>query len=496
MKWHHLERHLDPLAQRQRKLRTWRALTACWVAGILMTVSLWALDINSWATLPVLVGVMTIVVVWAVRRANEWQPDYRDLARRIERDNPDLHAVLLTALEQEPDPKTGELNFLQQRVINEALAEALKGQWIESVPATRLAGAAALQCVALIAMATASTQLVPINVAAAGTKPSNAEKPGGSNPGASPAKLAKVEPGDTEVERGSSLAFLAEFVERTPPDAQLITQPAKGKARSINMARNLQDPIFGATLPEVNQPLTYWVEFGKSKSKAYKVGVYEHPQLESADAKLTYPTYTGREPREQKDVRRLTAVAGTQLEYTMHLNKPVAQARLVAADDSVIELKVAPKEPVALLPGHVLSKPGRYRLKLVDTAKRQNKFPPLFEFNVLPNLPPKIVDLGPLDLTPNPQEEIDLKFKVEDDFGVTSAGVTIISPNGKQDIVLIEDPLVEEYRNWYALSILAKAKHDDKKLAEKRIRVLKKKMNQDQIERAEDEVKEFLGGEK
>jgi len=426
MKWHHLERHLDPLAQRQRKLRTWRALTACWVAGILMTVSLWALDINSWATLPVLVGVMTIVVVWAVRRANEWQPDYRDLARRIERDNPDLHAVLLTALEQEPDPKTGELNFLQQRVINEALAEALKGQWIESVPATRLAGAAALQCVALIAMATASTQLVPINVAAAGTKPSNAGKPGGSNPGASPAKLAKVEPGDTEVERGTSLAFLAEFVERTPPDAQLIIQPAKGKARSINMARNLQDPIFGATLPEVNQPLTYWVEFGKSKSKTYKVGVYEHPQLESADAKLTYPKYTDRKPREQKDVRRLTAVAGTQLEYTMHLNKPVAQARLVAADNSmVIELKTNPKEPVALLPGHVLSRTGVYKLELVDAAKRQNKYSPQFEFVVQRNLPPKIRLVFPRgDQKVSPLEEVLFEAEMEDDYGLLRYGLS------------------------------------------------------------------------
>ena len=107
--------------------------------------------------------------------------------------------------------------------------------------------------------------------------------------------------------------------------------------------------------------------------------MYEHPQLESADAKLTYPKYTGRKPREQKDVRRLTAVAGTQLEYTMHLNKPVAQARLVAADDSmVIELKTNPKEPVALLPGHVLTRTGVYKLELVDAAKRQNKYSPQF----------------------------------------------------------------------------------------------------------------------
>ena len=319
MKWHHLDRHLDPLAQRQRTWRTRRALTACWVVGLIMAATFWALNVNSPATLPVLVAVLIIVTVLAMRRANDWRPDYQDLARRIERDNPDLHAVLLTALEQEPDPKTGELNFLQQRVINEALAEAQKGHWIESVPAARLTRAAAFQWVALIAMLALFTQLVPTgstaNQSSAMAKVKLLEvlpgeitlernteftvqakfegEPGvvrvaltrgeatkhiAMTPGdgagmmqatisvgersftyrvefgagksdefkatvASPAELAKVEPGDTEVERGSSLAFLAEFVERTPPNAQLIIKPDKGKARSINMARNLQDPV-------------------------------------------------------------------------------------------------------------------------------------------------------------------------------------------------------------------------------------------------------------
>ena len=35
MKWQRLEKHLDPLAGRQRQLRTWRALGACWIAGLL-----------------------------------------------------------------------------------------------------------------------------------------------------------------------------------------------------------------------------------------------------------------------------------------------------------------------------------------------------------------------------------------------------------------------------------------------------------------------------
>jgi len=501
MKWQQLDRYLDPLAQRQRQWRTWRALAACWVVGLLVAAVLWAMGVNSLSTLPVLVGALAILAVYTARRASDWHPDYHDLARRIERDNPDLHAVLLTALEQEPDKKTNELNFLQQRVINEALAEAKKGHWIESVPAARLKRTAAFQWVALIAMLALFTQLVPADSTVERsnamakvkllevspgkiTLERNAEfivqakfegEPGivrvamiqgkstkhvAMTPDgeagmmqatvsagersfkyriefragksdefkatvANPAELVKVEPGDTEVERGSSLAFLAEFVERTPPDAQLIIQPPKGKARSINMARNLQDPIFGATLPEVNQPLTYWVEYGGSKSKTYKIDVYEHPALESADAKLTYPKYTAQKPSEQKDVRRLTAVAGTELEYTMHLNKTVIKAQLVAADNSVIELKVNPKEPIALLPGHVLSQTGVYKLELVDAAKRHNKYSPQFEFVVQRNVPPKIQLLFPRgDQKVSPLEEVLFEAEVEDDYGLLRFGLS------------------------------------------------------------------------
>ena len=69
MKWHHLERHLDPLAKRQRTWRTRRALAVCWVVGLIVAAALWALGVNSIATLPALVGVLIIVAVLAVRRA-------------------------------------------------------------------------------------------------------------------------------------------------------------------------------------------------------------------------------------------------------------------------------------------------------------------------------------------------------------------------------------------------------------------------------------------
>ena len=518
MKWQRLEKHLDPLAGRQRQLRTWRALGACWIAGLLVVVLLWAMGVNSFLVIPAVALVIALLAVISVAHARNWQPNYHDLALRIERDNPQLHAVLLTALEQEPDPQTGELNFLQQRVINEAIAEAQKGQWIESVPAGRLLRAEAFHAVALVALIASFTQLVPTarpiaqsvnkttthaklqevhpgNTAAEqdseltvkasfkdklprkakvvvlrGDKPEEipmaaqdgvmaatmavakdsfkyrVEFSGGESEAfevavLNPAILLGLKPGDKEVERGASLAFTAEFADRMPANARLVLQPAKGKARALSMSPKLSDPIFSAVLPEVNEPMQYWVEFDGGKSKAFEVKVYEHPALESADAKLTFPKYTGRKPREQKDIRRLTAVAGTQLEYTMHLNKPVAQARLVAADDSVIELKPEKGQPLARLPGHVLKKTGIYRLELVDNAERKNKYAPQFEFVVQRNLPPSIRLVFPRgDQKVSPLEEVLFEAEMEDDFGLLRFGLSYNIGGGEmQEIELGEN---------------------------------------------------------
>src|SRR6185295_18280842 len=76
------------------------------------------------------------LVLW--RRNSRWQPDYTEIARKIEEQHPDLHALLLTAIEQRPDPSTGQYNFLQERVIQHAVVESRRRSWLESVPSSKL----------------------------------------------------------------------------------------------------------------------------------------------------------------------------------------------------------------------------------------------------------------------------------------------------------------------------------------------------------------------
>ena len=128
-----LKSHLQPIARRWQQCQLWRALAWCWAAlGLLGLVFLLVHHYTLWSSLftfPLLLIASIAVVGWTVWHLQKTLPDYRELARQIESDNPQLHALLLTAIEQQPAAGTGELNYLQQRVIDEALAAHQGSPW-------------------------------------------------------------------------------------------------------------------------------------------------------------------------------------------------------------------------------------------------------------------------------------------------------------------------------------------------------------------------------
>ncbi|HUL51016.1 MAG TPA: hypothetical protein VLU94_00385, partial [Candidatus Nitrosotalea sp.] len=411
-----LKKHLEPLARDHRRWRLYRGLTWCWAsAGTIGIALILIRSLAGWSfafEFPLLIACTVVagLVVW--RRTAADQIDYHGMARQIESEDPELHALLLTAVEQRPDKSTGELNYLQQRVIAEALAWKRRHLW-EQISGQRLFFALCGQWAALV--------LLGIVLANLWT-----HRPAGSLflfHGAEVANGVTVTPGDTSVERGSSLVVLARFAGRVPPEAALVVTPLDGNVRRIPLIKNLDDPVFGASIPEIKDSLIYRVEYTGGNTADYHVSVFEYPELQHADARIAFPEYTGLPEKTIVDTRRISAVEGSSLDYGFFLNKPVVSATLIDTDKSKFPLTPDTVHSNLYRANFTLDQSRQYQLVLVDDAGRTNKLPPQIVIDVLKNRPPELKFLAPGDQRVSPLEEIRFKAEASDDFGLRAYGI-------------------------------------------------------------------------
>ncbi|MCB9937541.1 MAG: hypothetical protein H6823_04815 [Planctomycetaceae bacterium] len=418
-----LLRQLEKAAGRFRHLRVIMSWSVVWILAAIAAVV--ALAMNQSVGLyspfagPIIGGAAIlgalIVGIAAMRTAR----DYRWVAQRVEDAYPELRAALLAAVAQQPKLENGRFSYLQSTVIQDTLHHSYAYTWKRVVPWSRLLTAHVAHLIAFVVFIGA---VLLLNQEAHPPLAILAEQPDAPILTRAESFELTVEPGDTEVERGTGLLVLARFQDATPLDATLVYD-ADGTTIRLPMTKPLKDAVFGGRVPEVNQPLSYHVEYADKTSETYQVTVFEYPTLVRSDAKLTFPSYTSLEERFIQDVRRVSAVVGTRLELLCYLNKPVASARLVAKDGESIALQLADEAESLYSTSIVLAESRRYELELVDADGRMNKQPPTITINVLPNKPPDLKLVQPSrDTRVSPIEELDLKANVWDDFGVTRFG--------------------------------------------------------------------------
>ncbi len=410
-----LEARLRRVVARRRRLVLWCQLAGCWGGAALLGLGWMALQRQSgWSSalaLPVIamLGVTGALIV-AVRHRRT-KSDWREVVRQIETRHPELDGRLLTAAQQQAKAG-GDLNYLQHRLVQEAVLHSQTRDWAETIPTSRVTIAQGAHLLALVLFGVVLWEL-----RATGGH-SLLVRDFGSG--------ITVTPGDTSLEHGDSLVVLARFSGALPASVDLVVGPSAAVSRRIPLAKSLADPMFGGSVPEVASNLVYHVAYAGRRTRDFQVIVFEYPRLERADADLTFPEYTGQPPKRIADTRRLSAVEGSRLDLTLQLNKPVVAARLVAKDKGrqVIPLLVETNRARAALKQFPLETSRTYELQLVDADGRTNKSPAQFVFDALKNRPPELRLASPRgDLRPSPLEEVSFDGTVWDDFGVPAYGL-------------------------------------------------------------------------
>jgi hypothetical protein len=428
-----LRRQLQPMADRRRRLYLARRLSACWLicgltgAGMLGAAWLWGWGLSLAAA--VLSVATVLATAWIIHRSRRLQPDYRALARTIEQQHPDLQALLLAAIEQEPQGPDEQMGYLQQRVIAEAVAHATGHDWLQTISTGRLMLANLGRVAAMLFLLLVLSQMLPlISLLPRDHKGVLASRGFG----------VIVTPGDTSVEQGTPVVILARFEGRVPPAVDLLFGETGQEPQRIALSRTLDDPVFGGILQDVRSNLLYHVEYADERSRDYTISVYQCPELLKADAKIVYPAYTKLPAKTIKDTRQISVVEGSEVTLTLTLNKPVTTARLVPKTGIALGLTVDARDPNVLTTSLTASQSQRYELHMADAQGRSNKLPPRFAIDVHKNLPPELTPVFPSgDVVVSPLEEISLEASVSDDYGVTDYGFSYsLAGTQGRDVVL------------------------------------------------------------
>lgn len=456
-----LER-IVPVMRRLRFRRVWLVLGITWylVATIVacMTFAGYFDVMVPRYRVGLVASIASLFTLFAWLGAFAYAPGFSKVGRLIEAQFPDLDSRLITAIEMRPLGSAG-YSFLQQDVMRQAFAHSLTHRWNQVVPGWQLFFTPLVSMLSL-------TLLIVATLVSMLHAPEKAEPATYEDLMLDPTQLTvSVEPGSTEVERGSSLLVLARYEGGVPPEVdlqyELLEQPSvtassddtppEATSETRSMKRGLDDPIFGSRIATITQPLRYRIKYLEEVTQWYEVQIFEYPTMLRADAQIQYPDYTKLSPKLIPDFQRLSAVAGSQVKVTFHLNKPVQQALLKCVEygerrDGLSEYEIRTQQIAAegisyeaIIP---LEESCRYELVLTDEDGRQNKLPPRFTLTSLPNQPPAIKILSPgRDLEASALEEVNIATQVWDDFSVVRTGLTINRPNQVPDEILLGESM-------------------------------------------------------
>ena len=402
--------------QQHRRQKLYSGLAICWAAcavaclGAIALGQAAGLDVRlAWPIIGTSAAVLAALVFVKVLRVDWLTLD--EIVRRIEQHHPGLNKLLETASEQIAKNDPDKLDYLQQRVLTEALSAAHEQGW-EFEANGRLALTHLYHAAALVVFALAAFQL-----------------PGTSDESAAPLARGGVEvkPGDTAIERGTSLIVSAKFGDFRS-DVKLTVQEEGQAPRWMTMVQSLDDPTYSYRLSNVQSNAVYRVVYDGQQGERYRLSVFEYPALKSSQARLDYPEFTGRDDKVINNTRRLTAVEGTGLTFDFQFNKPLTSALLKARDgegeDIPLQQLADGSSQFQLLRDFSESGEFRYELHLEDADERTNRFPSLYVFNVLENAAPALKFEAPAgDIEVSAIEEMRLQGVVRDDFGLADAGI-------------------------------------------------------------------------
>jgi hypothetical protein len=271
-----------------------------------------------------------------------------------------------------------------------------------------------------------------------------------------PYLTVSVSPGDATVEEHGdlSVSVLAEgrLPERVVLQSREVDAPdAPWEVWDLPL-ENPEDAAanearFLATFTSVGKPVDYQVVAGKHESPIYRISVRYPIAMTKLEADLAPPEYTGVAASTVTEPD-FEVIEGTQVRFRAAFDRPCAEASLVLAprgkesgDPSGagmqrLAMRLERDHWVAELP---IGEERRYR---IEARGEDGTALPVCQhrLRVRKDRPPRVTFLEPDEaLEVHPIAEIYSRVRVEDEFGLTRAGIVFRVNSGEERTLLLEN---------------------------------------------------------
>lgn len=244
----------------------------------------------------------------------------------------------------------------------------------------------------------------------------------------------RVEPGDTRVRRGDSLAVTAILGSGLAPDPSLFVRFGQDEEWSTQeLYATDGERTFAAEIHGIVENARYYVAVAETRSGEFLISAVDPPYIERIDARYDFPDYMELVSKTEEDRGDITAPVGTRVALRVTANKPVVSGELRFSDGRSVDLEVAGEDLEGSL---VVREDLSYSIHVVDSDDFANDDPVEFYVRALQDRAPRVAILEPeRDTQVSPVDEVVIRAEAEDDFGLAAFSLNY-AVNGGDEVVV------------------------------------------------------------
>ena len=254
--------------------------------------------------------------------------------------------------------------------------------------------------------------------------------------------ITDIEPGNTQIERGSDVNVAAQVsghigapvtLHYRVGDGSEDTSTVEWQSLTMQPINGSEVPAYRGTLENVNRPLEYYIDVKGVTSTQYQVTISDEPVVTEFQYRLSFPVYTQLQPQTlPTNTGNIQTLFGTELTFKAWVNKPLTEAHLAFEESVDLPLDIATWKPAPnaqapyVPPGshairgiYMAKQTENYRIRITDAEGFTNRDPINYTLTVYKDTPPEVNIVSPArDTLLDNAMLVELEAEASDDYGI------------------------------------------------------------------------------